>query len=358
MKNTKENKEKVIQYLYGDLDESSIENFEEQLFTDENLSLFVDDVEHDLIDEYVRGELEFEQKREFESKYLTTESRFDRVALARTMHNELFATNEETVVSTQQKAGIWHTLAGLVRVPNLALAGGVATLLLLVLLGGFWLLSQPNGNRDIAGGNENRQENIPPIQENLPPEVSPKPAESPKETPEENTDKVDDGIENKVDVNKQLKPNPQKEERKQPKEKPTPKTLEKKPKEQKKPQTVVRKSTIFVASLLPPLRNNQTPVLKIPVSSKTVRLQLFGNFGQKYEKFVIEVNSGNGISIWGQEIKVSNNSLKKSLTISVPNNKFKSGNYEIAISGVTGDGNVEEINFYNFVVQKEEEKKE
>lgn len=358
MKNTLENKKKALEYLYGELKDAELDAFEERLFIDEDFSLFVDDVENDLVDEYVRGELEFEQKREFEKKYLTTDSRHERVAIARTLQEELFEDEKVAVVSTEEKTGILASLAGFLKAPNLALAGGLGALLLLVLLGGIWLATQPSKNDFAEGGNKNKEENINQknviVQQNTPP--------TPDETPEEQSEtNVNESQEtNNNSVNETAKPTPEvkKPNVNKPKVKPTPKPVQKKPKVNKKPKTVVRKPTTFVASLFPPLRSSQNPVLKIPASIKTVRLQLFDNFEPKYEKFVIELNSETGTTILSQEIKALKKRPQKSIRLNIPKSKLKAGTYEIAVKGVTKDENVEEINYYNFIVQREQNKRE
>jgi len=354
MKNTLENKEKAIQYLYGGLEKAEQDDFEEKLFTDESLGAFISDIENDLVDEYVRGELEFEQKREFEKKYLTSESRHERVALARTLQNELFDAEKLEAISNGEKTGVWASLVGFFKSPNLALAGGLGALLLLVLLGGIWIASQPDGKNNIAkDDNKNTQDNIAPLKEDTPTPID---IETPKADPETNTNKSVETNSNSIDAN--ANPNASKTNTNKPNLKPTPERIEKKPKENKKPEKSVRKPTAFVASLFPPLRSSQNPVLKIPASVKTVRLQLFDKFGQKYGKFIVELAGSTGTTIWSREIKAAKNRPQKSIGISISEKILKAGTYEIAVKGITKDGDVEEINYYNFVVQKVANQKE
>lgn len=348
MKNIEENKKIATQYLYGELSNTERDNLEERLFTDEDFSLFVDEVENDLIDEYVRGELLFEEKRKFEKKYLTTESRFERVAVARTLQNELF--NEEKVVSTEESKGFWESLAGLFRLPNLALAGGLGAILLMLLLGGVWIATQPKSGENIVNKEDsNLKENIP-VQIEPTPEFTPEPEKSPSEVTQENTNKSEELDKKAVDTNKEsVSKNPDVNKSKP---KPTPKPVEKEPKTVKKPKPVRPQPKVFAFSLLPPLRSSTTPVLKIPSTAKTVRLRLLDNFGDKYEKFIIDLNNGGGSTIWSRELKASKKRPQKSISISISSDKFQKGNQEIAVKGITKEGEVEEINYYNFTVEK------
>jgi outer membrane biosynthesis protein TonB len=353
MNHSQENKKNAVQYLFGELAESELDSFEERLFTDEDFSLFLDDVENDLIDGYIRGELEFEEKRNFETKYLISESRRERVNLGRTLNTEVFENEKKTVISLAEKTPFGQFIKDFFRMPNLALTGGLAAIILLVLIGGIFLITQQGGNQEIVGANNsNIMENPTPIQEDPTPEISPKPEENPSEDNQTNTNNSSEINKNDSDTNTKSTSTPQKASSNKPEKKPTPKPVNKQRK------TVPQPPRVFAVSLLPPLRSSQTPVLNIPASAQTVRIQLFDNFGQKYEKFIIELNGGSGNIIWSQEVKASKKRPQKSIMINVPNSQFKSGNYEIAVSGVTKEGSVEEINFYNFVVKKGKDERE
>lgn len=354
MKEKLENKKKAIRYLYGELAAAERDGFEERLFADEGFSLFLDDVENDLIDEYIRGELEFEKKRKFESKYLTSDSRYERVALARTLQNELF--KEETVVSATENPNNWKSITGFFRVPNLALAGGFAVILLLILLGGFWILNQSDKSENIAGADDsNQQENTRLTQKTPLPEITP---ESEDLSTDEKQLNINNSSENKndsIDANTRQTPEPKNTDSNKIEKKPIQKPVREKPKTDEKPKTIQPPPRVFAFSLMPPLRSSETPVLKIPPSAETVRLRLFDNFGRVYEKFLIELNGSSGDTIWSRQITASKKRPQRLIVVSIPNKQFKSGNYEIAVSGITKKGSVEEINFYNFVVKKDKD---
>ena len=102
---------------------------------------------------------------------------------------------------------------------------------------------------------------------------------------------------------------------------------------------------------MPPIRSGEKPVLKIPPKTQTVRLRLFDNFGDRYAKYLIQLNDENGNEIWNQEVKAGKKLPQKSITVNISGDKLKVGSYEIAVSGITADGSVEEINFYSFAVE-------
>lgn len=349
MKNTLENKKLAIQYLYGELSEGKLDEFEEGLFTDENASLFLDEVEDDLIDEYIRGELEFEEKQKFEKNYLTTDSRHEKVAIARTLHKELFVNKENPISSISEDTTILQSIKDFFRMPNLALAGGLAVLLLMILFGGYWIFDKSNNSSKIvATDNSNQQNNILQKQEIPVEEITPIPDETPENKIGANN--KDTSESNKTLPDKANKPSIKEKKSKNTKKKTDSKPVQKKPKVNKKTQSVKPKPNTFIATLLPPLRSSQTPVLNIPKTAMNVRLKLFDNFGEVYEKFVVELNDASGNTIWSRQIFASKKRPQKSITINIPGNQFTSGNYEIAVKGITKEGSFEEVNFYNFVV--------
>jgi hypothetical protein len=358
MKSTLENRKKVLEYLYGELAETERDELEERLFVDEEFGLLMEEVESDLIDEYVRGELEFEEKRKFESKYLSNESRSEKVSIARTLQDELFAREAEPIVAVSEDESLWSKIAGFFRFSNLALAGGLAVLLLMVfVLASFWIFDQSKKVPDMAGGNNtNRDENIPklreiPIEEETPETEEPE-ANSTAENDAERVNKAENGNKASGDDNSKSAPPVRTNKAERRPQQTDPKPVRQKPKVRKKTQIVEQKPAIFIASLFPPLRSSQATVLKIPVSAQTVRLRLFDNLGENFQKFIVKLNDPSGNQIWSGEIPASKKRPQKSVAVSIPADRLKPGNYEIALSGIFEDGAVEEINFFDFVVQQ------
>jgi hypothetical protein len=328
-----ENKEKATQYLFGELVEGERDALEERIFSDEDYSLFLEATENDLVDEYVRDEMDSALQARFEKNYLNSESRREKVRLAAILQKKVFAEKATVApIVVEAKLSVWESLKGFFQIPNLAWAGGLAAILLGILLVGLLFLRQDDKSKDYAQGNNSNQQIPPPTPQNSPP-ISP--SVEPTVKPDENTNRT-------VNTNKpENKPTPKTEI------KPTPTATPVKKDENVAPPP---EPQIFVATLLPPLRSEANPVLKVPASAATVRLRLLDNFGEKYEKFVIELNDNSGNSVWNQTVKTAK--TNKSITVNIPNSRFKPGNHEIAVSGVTKDGSVEEISFYNFVVQR------
>ncbi|NNE98622.1 MAG: hypothetical protein HKN25_06345 [Pyrinomonadaceae bacterium] len=342
MKNSEQNKEKVIQYLYGELIESEREDFENRIFEDQDLAMFLEEVETDLIDEYIKGELEFDEKRLFEKKYLTAVSRRERVDLARTISAKILSEDSITVESNDNRAGFWASVSSLFGGSNPALAGGLAVLLILTLFGAYWLIVSQDSKPPIAADNSNQIEETPIARETPEPDNSPEPVNE-RERPANTTNER--AIETNVNQNRSL-------EKPLEKAAPTPKPVKSPPKPKTTPKAIPKQPTVYAFSLMPPLRSSSSPVLRIPQSVKTVRLRLFENFGPNYEKFVIGLNGPGGNTIWNGQVVESKKRLRRSISISIPAAKFNRGKHEIVVHGVTEEGSKEEINFYNFIVER------
>jgi anti-sigma factor RsiW len=72
----------LIQYLLGSLPESEAERLDELAVTDDEFAWRLTEAENDLVDAYARGELSGETLRRFETHYLSSEKRREKVKFA------------------------------------------------------------------------------------------------------------------------------------------------------------------------------------------------------------------------------------------------------------------------------------
>jgi hypothetical protein len=75
----------ITRYLLGDLPEDVQVQVEDRAFTDQEYLRVVEAVEADLIDAYIRGELQPSQRRQFESRFLVSAERRKKVEFARAL---------------------------------------------------------------------------------------------------------------------------------------------------------------------------------------------------------------------------------------------------------------------------------
>lgn len=337
MKENLNNEKLAISYALGEMTETERDEFEERLFTDENLSLSLDAAENDLIDEYLKNELAPKEKQLFEQRFLISERRREKLLAAEILQRQYFADSSQLVESP--KLSIWQGFKNIFAVPRLMWAGSLA-MLLLVLLGGIWLLSRRTNDRDVASientnqllaESNNNIQNVAPVGVNQ------------------------SNIDTSNEINNSTKTNSKSQNSKSNKSDSVPVNTEaNKPNKIQKPQIDSPQPGIFAFSLLPPLRSSKRTVLNIPLASNIVRLRLYDNFGSEYVRFQIELNDASGNLIWQGRSAVSKKRSQKSITVDIPSEKLKAGTYELVILGTTAKGSVEEIDFYNFDVQKSE----
>ena len=205
-------------------------------------------------------------------------------------------------------------------VPRLVWAGGLAAIALFVVAGGVWLLRQTENNQIVKVGSENQNTSITPTAQptieispnsNTPPNIEPKTA----------------------NVNGKPKPSPA----------PSPETIAPKPSKQ---------PTLFAFNLLPPMRSGIRPTLNIPSDAQSVRLRVEHNNSREYIKYRAEIRDSSGDLIWSREIPVNAKTLRKPIVLDVRGGALVSGGYELTLSGVTADAQLEEVNFYNFTVRR------
>ncbi len=326
-----ENKQKAVSYLLGELSGTERDALEERLFLDEDFSSFLSDVENDLIDEYVRGELGADENLKFEKAYLTNDTRREKLFTAQVLQSELFnQTQEQVIVREESKVSFWESLNAFFRLPNFAMASGLAVVLLF-LLGAIWFMTADDVDKDRVKVEENTNESFP---------------TPPQKTPEDlsvNNQNASNTLENNEEINKPVVDSNK------------PKIEPKKPEVPKTPlnQTEApRQPRIFAFTLSPPTRSSDRPVLKIPKDAKQVRLQILNNFEKNFVKYTVEITNENGETIFKSDFDSDGKRPKKSFSLNLPNEVLKSGGYEITLLGTSADGNVEEINFYNFTVNK------
>lgn len=332
MKQDLENKTQIQNYLLGEMNEAERNRFEEQIFADENLSFSLDAAENDLIDEYLRSELTAEEKQKFEQNFLVSERRQEKLELAKVLHSEVFDKKGVTIATASQTT-FFEQIAGFFRLPRLALAGGLAAIVLFTLVGGFLLLRQTE-QPQVANLNEENQ-NVPvkPINQTEPPVNKDLPDSNlePEKEPTTVEENKNPKIENKPETELENKPTPQKLEKTQP-----------------------QPRQVFAFKLFPPTRSGKVPQIVIPENAKTIRLNVVNDQPQEFIRFRGEIRTAEGKVIWNREIPANSKTAQQTIVFNIEADKFANGLYELTLIGVTPDRQYEEINFYNFTVRKKE----
>lgn len=315
------NENEAIRYFLGEFSETELSAVEERFFADEEFSDFLDEVETDLIDSYVRDELDFAQKRKFEENFLVSERRQSRVKAAAILleKEKSFA---PIAIAETAKPSIWESLKGFFSIPNLAYAS--LGILLLAFIGSFvWFLQRPS--EIVKIGNENM---------NISPTILPSPTVSPTSTPIAN-----------ISPNANSTPS-------EPKKSPTPMEKKEEPKTKPQPQPQPREVSPVLAQFgltSNSLRNggNEPNKINLKTGTQNVYLRLKFKTQEEFVKYRIELRDASGNLISSQNLK-----NKNALGIIISAQKLRKGNYKITLKGAKSDQDFEDLDFYDLIVEK------
>lgn len=342
MKKNPENEQKAISYLLGELSGAERDEFEEMLFIDEDFSLFLDSVENDLIDEYFRGELEAGEKLKFENVYLKSETRLEKIKTAQVLQAELFGkTREREINAIPPKVSFWQSLNVFLRLPNFA-AVSALTVVLLFLLGTIWFMTGDGFNRNSVKVTQNVNQ----------PYVSP--PDTPENSPVTDQSDTNASVNIALENNKNIKSNENSSGSKAVNGKSNKGEIEpKKPETEKiQPEKVAQPPRVFAFTLLPPIRSGERPTLIVPLEAQMIRLRVEHNNAREFIKYRVEIRDSRGDLIWSREIPVSEKTLQKPITLDIRSSALNVDAYELTLSGMTADAQLEEVSFYNFTVRR------
>ena len=121
-----------MRYLLGKLPDSEAARLEERYFTDDAVFDDVEIAEDELIDAYVRDRLSAEDRKQFETKLLSSKRIAERVEFARLLSQSGFSL---PVDKEPEKVSWWAGLFSASWAPNSALSAALAGVLLLLVVG-------------------------------------------------------------------------------------------------------------------------------------------------------------------------------------------------------------------------------
>ena len=124
--------EEISSYLLGIMPSAEADKLEEAYFEDLTLAERVLEIENNLIDDYVRGQLPEHQRAQFERDYLSHPNRRQRVEVASVLLTKLDQL-KHSPLATEKKRRWWLPSIKFLQSPQLALTAGM---LILVLISG------------------------------------------------------------------------------------------------------------------------------------------------------------------------------------------------------------------------------
>jgi cell division protein FtsL len=128
----KSERERFIgRYLLGQVSQEERDNFEDQYLADDDLFEELVAAENDMIDSYVRGGLSKTEQGQFESHFLNTPERRERVGFARSLASYGAAAR---LVSTPG----WHSIPAFLKIQSATMRFAVVAMFLAVVASGIW----------------------------------------------------------------------------------------------------------------------------------------------------------------------------------------------------------------------------
>lgn len=318
----------IARYLLGELPEEQQIAIEDRAFQDKEYLATITAVENDLIDEYVRHGLPEAERHKFESRFLVSAERRKRVAFAKALAD---VASEATVVEKAIRPVVaparvsWRdSLAAFIGGLNPAARFSFAAAMLLLVVGGAWLLTETMRLRNqlnrMQAENQSRQELEQQVEQ-----------------------------ERKRNEELQAKLNQEKQQREQ-----TDESL-RQLSEQTDVTNPAPRPVIASLTLLPGISRGgaDKPNLALPENARLVRLQVGIEPEEPYKTFAVEVRTAAGRHVWNRDnLGARDRRGARAIGLTLPATALKPGEYELRLKGVTEAGQTEDVGFYYFKVTK------
>jgi hypothetical protein len=318
----------VTPYLLGALPAKEAERLDDLSVTDDDFAMALSAAENDLVDAYIHGELPAPQLKQFESHYLASPRRREKVRFAQAFQswaekNPVAISSAEAEVGPKSKKAGWFSALSMTA-PRPALQWGFALVAMLLLVVGVWL----------AVDNSRLRRQISQAQPPVNNQVS---------QPEEDLKK-------RVDEQRAANSRTEEElaqlrtERDQ---------LEQ---ELQRRGASPRPPTSAIASfiLTPQLRGaGDVKTVKLPTQTKmlSMHLQLEPNQYSAYTVTLLDDSTHR--AVWrSAKVKATGSPDSKFVSISFPATLLNPQSYRLQVSGVSGSGAAEILSDYRFRVVK------
>lgn len=306
-----ESEKAIRDYLLGELSGPEQQRLEERLLVDDDYFQQLQIVEGDLIDDYVSGELPVHERLKFDSHFLAAPERRQDLRFAQALRRYVSASGVEKtpaeVKDSPRRASLLTTFWASLRPLNPLVGFSLAAILVLVV-GGFWLISR-----------QSRQ---------------PSPTDVAQTQPTNNTQPQ---INNQAHTTQGL---PGKSEQTQTPELPS--------------KTEKRDSSVYAIALMTGSTRDvgETKRVKIPREAQSVELSIALDPGvddyQSYQA-VLQTSAGERI-INKSGLQATETSAGKTISWTIPANLFKTEDYYLKLSGQNPDGQSESAGAYSFRV--------
>ena len=330
------NSDKLItRFLLGELSEEQQIEIEDRAFSDQEFLAGITAVENDLIDEYVRDEMSQNDRRRFESRFLASESRRKRVEFARALTrvmSETRVTERETPTVIARTVSWRDALAAFIHGLHPAGRVALAAAMLLILIGGAWLITETLRLRTQLSHLQAQQQS------------QPSGASEDRQALEQQL-----AVERRRSEELAAQLDREKQQRAQ-----TDESLRRLSESVNRPDETPR-PIIASLMLLPGISRGAStqPKLVLPSNATVAQIQIGIDPEEEYKNFGIELRAISGRSVWTRDNLTARNTRGgRAVRLALPASVLNSGEYELRLKGVTATGGTEDVGFYYFAVTK------
>ena len=322
----------LAQYLLGELPEEQQVEIEDRAFSDQEFMASITSVENDLIDEYVRNEMPAADRRRFESRFLASESRRKRVEFAKALAQflpEIRVTERGTRNVSATRSSWRDALAAFINGLNPAGRIALTTAILLILVGGAWVITQTLILRSQLARLQAQQSSRENSQQTLEQQLA---------------------TERRRNEELATQLNQEKQQRAQSDE-----SLRRLTETVNQQQTEAPRSIIASLTLLPGISRSATtqPKLVLPPNASVARLQIGIEPEENYKSFGVELRTAGGRPVWTRDSLIARSSRGgRLIRLTLPASALLPGEYELRLKGVPESGPAEDVGFYYFEVMK------
>jgi hypothetical protein len=326
MENRTFDEELIAQYLLGDLPEEEQIRVEERAFRDPQYRENIVAVENDLMDEYVRGGLSDRERRQFESRFLASSKRRQKVefakALTRVISESVVTEGADLSTPVRASSSWWDAFVAFWRGPHLALQVSAAAAALTLVISLSWLVAE----------NLRLRSQLAQHQETLERQVAEQRARSEDLTTQLQRER--EQRERNEEVVRRLQ-----QER-----------VTGKPEEPTQPLFA---SNVASLVLWPGTARSaeERPKLVVPQAATRAQLQIRLDGEPEYQQFRVELRTRGGKEIWSQNrLRAKRLRVGWAVVVNLPASALHTDEYELALKGVGDQQEVEDFGYYYFSV--------
>lgn len=314
-----EHEKVLIRYLLGELSQDEQVRVEDRLFTDDEYFEQLEAIREELADDYARGDLSARERERFERQFLTSTQGRQDVQFAKALAVVLGESETRSPVSSSaETVSWWRSPLAFLAVQNRAIQFSLAALMVVLLAGALWMTIE---NWQLRQRLDRAQQGEQVLKEQATGEQA-------------RNEDLAAGLQHERQQRDQLQ-----KERDE---------LQARLNELSHPEPAI------VSFLLPrglPRDAGEPTNLVIARGTRLIRLQLDLEGDDRYNRFRAEIRTTGGKLIWsGNAPLVRQSESVSAAYLRFPASVLNGGEYEVALKGVAGKAQLEDVGYYYFKV--------